>query len=191
LFEQEIKSYLTSKRIVFEDGTKSITSLDFHLPDRHISFDAKEKVQPLSMKNWQEAKAAQEHFFIIDDLAARKLLRHAPLSFCLIKDSSLSHAMYYIYSIVDLLCIPKIRVKRPIEKSVKAFKGKWLLDLRDAAAFDELAEAIKYMLTYEKKFRSIFSEHIDCWGKYPSEEIKISGSVRTAGYWKKDSQAHS
>ncbi len=191
MFEQEIKSYLTAKNIPFEDGTKSTSSLDFFLPRQKIYFDAKEKAQPLSMRNWSEATAAQEHLFIIDDLAARKLLQHAPLSFCLIKDSSLSPSMYYSYSIVDLLCIPKKRVNRPIEKSVKALKGKWLLDLRDAAAFEDLADAMAYILSYEKKFPSIFSSHIDCWGKYPSEEIKTSGSVRTAVYWKKDSQRHS
>jgi len=191
MFEQEVKSFLTSHNIPFEDGTKSKTALDFFLPRRKIYFDVKEKAQPFSMKNWHEASTAQETFFIMDDLAARKLLLHAPLSFCLIKDSSISPTMYYIYSITDLLCIPKKRVKRPIEKTVKAFKGKWLLDLRDAAAFDELPDAINYILSYEKKFSLIFSEHIDCWGKYPSEVIKTSGRTRTAGYWTKDSQAHS
>ena len=190
MFEQEVKAHLTSQKIPFEDGTKSKSALDFYLPGKRIYFDAKEKVQPFSMKNWSEAATTQESFFIIDDLAARKLLRHAPLSFCLIKDSSVSPAMYYIYSIVDLLCIPKKRVKRPIERSVKTFKGKWLLDLRDAAAFDELPDAINYMLTYEKKFPLIFHEHIDCWGKYPSEEIRAAGSTRTEGYWKKDAKSH-
>ncbi|MEK7251528.1 MAG: hypothetical protein AAB209_14015 [Bacteroidota bacterium] len=191
MFEQEVKSFLAAQKIPFEDGTKSTTALDFYLPRSKVYFDAKEKSQPFSMKNWSEATTAQENLFIIDDLAARKLLLHAPLSFCLIKDSSISPTMYYIYSIIDLLCIPKKRVKRPIEKSVRAFKGKWLLDLRDAAAFDELPDAINYMLSYEKKFPLIFSKHIDCWGKYPSEEIKTSGRTRTTDYWKKDSQAHS
>lgn len=190
MFEQEIKQFLASHRIPVEDGTRSNTALDFHLPRHNISFDAKEKAQPFSMKNWSEAPMPQENLFIIDDLAARKLLRHAPLSFCLIKDSSIAPTMYYIYSVVDLLCVPKRRVKRPIERTVKAFKGKWLLDLRDAAAFAGLADAIHYMLTYEKKFSLIFSEHIDCWGKYPSEEIKSSGSTRIAVHWKKDAAKH-
>ena len=191
MFEQEVKSFLTSQKISFVDGTTSKTALDFFLPSQRIYFDAKEKAQPISMKNWTEARTTQENLFIMDDLAARKLLRHAPLSFCLIKDSSNFPVLYYIYSIVDLFCIPKKRVKRPIEKLVKTFKGKWLLDLRDAAAFDELSDAMNYMLSYEKKFALIFNKHIDCWGKYPSEEIKTSGSTRTAGYWKKDSHAHS
>jgi hypothetical protein len=191
MFEQEVKSFLTANQIPFEDGTKSKSALDFHILRRKIFFDAKEKTQPFSMNNWNEATVPQDNLFIIDDLAARKLLQHAPLSFCLIKDSSIAPPMLYIYSIVDLLCIPKQRVKRPIERTVKAFKGKWLLDLRDAAVFDELGDAIKYMLAYEKKFPLIFGEHIDCWGKYPSEEIKTSGRTRIARYWKTDSQAHS
>lgn len=190
MFEQEIQSYLRSQNIPFEDRTASNTALDFHLPRLRLFFDAKEKAQPFSMKNWKEADAAQEHLFIIDDLAARKLLLHAPLSFCLIKDSSIQPSMYYVYSIVDLLCMPKQRVRRPIERAVKAFKGKWLLDLRDAAAFADLSDALQYMLAYEKKFPLIFSEHLDCWGIYPSEKIKTSGTPRRPEHWKKDSMKH-
>lgn len=191
MFEQEVKTYLESHKIPYEDGTRSKTSLDFFLPRQRIYCDVKEKSQPFSMRNWSKAAVAQENLFIIDDLAARKLLHHAPLSFCLIKDSSISPTMFYIYSIVDLLCIPKKRVKRPIERSVKAYKGKWLLDLRDAAVFNELADAMKYMMQYEKKFPLIFSEHIDCWGKYPSETIDSAGRTRTSDYWKKDAKSHS
>ncbi|MBI5471161.1 MAG: hypothetical protein HY961_02315 [Ignavibacteriae bacterium] len=190
MFEQEVRALLTARQIPFVDGTKSVSELDFFLPRQNISFDAKEKTQCFSMKNWAGARVAQEDLFIIDDLAARKLLRKAPLSFCLIKDSSSQSVTYYIYSIVDLMCIPKTRVRRPIEKSVKAFKGKWLLDLRDAAVFAELADAVEYMLTYEKNFTLIFGQHIDCWGHYPSEEIKTSGTTRVPAFWKKDAKAH-
>lgn len=190
MFEKEVKALLNDRNIRFKDGTRSTSELDFFLPDYHIHFDAKEKAQPFSMNNWAEARMPQEFLFIIDDLAARKLLQHAPLSFCLIKDSSISPPMLYIYSIVDLLCIPKKRVKRPIERTVKAFKGKWLIDLRDAAVFDALGDALDYMLTYKRKFPLIFNTHIDCWGRYPSEEVKPSGRVRSAKYWAKDSQSH-
>ncbi len=191
MFEQEVRSLLISQKIPFVDGTQSTSELDFFLPRHNVFFDAKEKAQRFSMKNWTGAAIAQEDLFIIDDLAVRKLLRNGPLSFCLIKDSSSPPVMYYIYSLVDLLCIPKTRVRRPIEKSVKAFKGKWLVNLRDAAVFDELRDAMTYMLSYEKKFPLIFSEHIDCWGHYPSEEIKTSGRTRIAAFWKKDATAHS
>lgn len=191
MFEKEVKAFLTSKSINYKDGTRSTSDLDFFLPGYNIYFDAKEKAQRFSMKNWNEASMPQDSLFIIDDLAARKLLFHAPHSFCLIKDSSVSSPMYYAYSIVDLLCIPKKRVKRPIERSVKAYKGKWLIDLRDAAAFETLDDAIGYLLNYRKKFSLIFNTHIDCWGNFPSENIKTSGRLRTAGYWEKDSESHS
>jgi hypothetical protein len=191
MLEQEIKTFLTSLRISFEDGTRSNTALDFHLPRHKIFFDAKEKAQAFSMKNWNEAPTSQEYFFIMDDLAARRLLLHAPRSFVLIKDSSIVSPMYYIYSVVDLLLIPKRRVRRPIEKRVKTFKGKWLVDLRDAAAFDNLPDAIHYMLNYEKTFPRIFGTHIDCWGHYPSEHVKTSGSTRRAEHWATDSHKHS
>jgi hypothetical protein len=191
MFEQEVRALLNSQHIPYVDGTKSVSDLDFFLPSQNVWFDAKEKTQRFSMKNWSGATPSQEDLFIIDDLSARKLLRKAPLSFCLIKDSSAQSTTYYIYSIVDLLCIPKTRVRRPIEKSVKAYKGKWLLDLRDAAVFIDLEDALRYMLTYEKKFYAIFGEHIDCWGHYPSEQIKTAGSLRISAFWKKDAKAHS
>ncbi len=190
MFEQEVKSHLESRAIPFDDGTLSKTAIDFHLSRYRIFFDAKEKTQPFSLRNWNVATTTEENLFIIDDLAALKLLLHAPLAFCLIKNSSITPPMYHVFSIVDLLCIPKKRARRPIEMSVKTYKGKWILDLRDAAVFDQLAEAITYMLTYEKNFSYIFKDHIDCWGKYPSEQIKTAGSTRKPIHWQTDSGAH-
>ncbi len=185
-----MKTYLASAKIPFEDATTSKTALDFHLTRNNIYFDAKEKAQRFSAKNWGEPATNEEHLCIIDDLAARKILYHAPLSFCLIKNSSVSPVLYHIFSIVDLFCAPKKRVRRPIEKSVKAFKGKWILDLRNAASFDRLADAISYMLAYEKNFSYIFRDHIDCWGQYPSEELRTAGTTRKAIHWSKDASAH-
>lgn len=191
MLEQEVRQYFSKRRIKFLDHTRSHHELDFALPDVGIHLDVKEKLQRFSRTHWPNAAMPQEHLFILDDLAARKMLLHAPKSFCLIKDSSLPSPMYYIYSIVDLLCIQKPRVRRPIERTVKAYKGKWLVDLRDAAAFVNLDDAMDYMLRYEKHFSAIFRDHIDCWGNYSSEEIFVSGTKRRAQYWKKDSGAHS
>lgn len=190
MLETEIKTYLQKKQIRFTDSTASHSEIDFLLPELRIALDAKEKTQPFAMKNWGNVPILQENLFIIDDLAARKLLLHAPLSFVLIKDSSSDHAAYFVYSIVDLLCIPKRRVNRPIERIVKALKGKWLLDLRDAAIFDELSDALEYIIKYKSKFPRIFSKHISCWGKYPSEEVLESGATRKTRYWDFDSRAH-
>ncbi len=191
MLEREIKSYLSLHDEPFSDFSTSHTALDFFLPRRNIHIDAKEKRQRFSMKNWKEARMPQEHLFIIDDLSVRKLLLHAPNSFTLIKDSSVTPAMYYVYSIVDFLCIPKVRCRRPIRRTMVAFKGKWIIDLRDAAAFETLEDAITYTTSYKKKHTAIFEGQIDCWGKYPSERVSRSGSMRTARFWDIDAKSHS
>ena len=191
MLEQEIKSYLTLRNEPFSDFSASHTALDFFLPRHNIHIDAKEKRQRFAMKNWKEARMPQEHLFIIDDLSVRKLLLHAPNSFTLIKDSSVTPAMYFVYSIVDFLCIPKIRCRRPIRRTIVAFKGKWIIDLRDASAFETLEDAITYTTSYKKKHPAIFEGQIDCWGKYPSERVSKSGSMRTARFWDIDAKSHS
>lgn len=191
MLEQEIKSYLTLHNEPFSDLSASHTALDFYLSRHNIHIDAKEKRQRFSMKNWKEARIPQEQLFIIDDLAVRKLLLHAPHSFTVIKDSSVSPAMYFVYSIVDFLCIPKVRCRRPIRRTIVAFKGKWIIDLRDAAAFETLGDSIRYITAYKKKHPAIFENHIDCWGKYPSERVAKSGSIRTARFWDIDAKPRS
>lgn len=190
MFEKEIRSLLISRNEPFVDRTSSHTALDFFLPNYATHIDAKEKRQRFSIRNWPEAPMPQEFLFILDDLAVRKLLYHAPNSFSLIRDSSSTPPKYYVYSVVDLLCVPKKRCKRPIRRTVSAYKGKWLVDLRDAASFATLGDAINYILRYRKKHPAIFESHLDCWGGYHSERINTGGRTRTAGYWKEDAKAH-
>jgi hypothetical protein len=142
------------------------------------------------MRNWRESSIPQEHLFIIDDLAVRKLLLHAPNSFTLIRDSSIRPAMHYVYSIVDFLCMPRKRCRRAISRSVTTFKGKWLVDLRDAAAFETLDDALTYILQYVTKHTAIFSTQIDCWGNYRSERIGRGGSTREPKHWREDAKVH-
>lgn len=191
MLEQEIKAYLAAQKEPFSDFSSSHTTLDFLLSRHGIHIDAKEKRQRFSMANWREARMPQEFMFIVDDLAVRKLLLHAPNSFCLIKDSSVSPVMYHVYSIADFLCIPKIRCKRPIQRTTSAYKGKWIVDLRDAAAFETLVDAIQYIVSYKKKHPAIFKNQIDCWGRYPSETVPKSGSTRKRGYWSIDAKVRS
>ncbi|MBM2840214.1 MAG: hypothetical protein HW412_742 [Bacteroidetes bacterium] len=190
MFEQDVKKYLTSRGEQFADGTSSHTALDFHLTRRNIQIDAKEKRQKFSMNNWKEAQMPQEFLFIIDDLAVRKLLLHAPNSFSIIRDSSVKPPMHYVFSIVDFLCMPRKRCRRTISKSVTTFKGKWLVDLRDAAAFEALDDAMTYILHYNGKHKSIFENHLDCWGNYRSERIGTGGTTRTAKHWREDAKVH-
>lgn len=190
MFEHDVKAYLSASGEHFADYTASHTSPDFHLTRRNIYVEVKEKCQKFSMRNWKEAPMPQEHLFIIDDLAVRKLLLHAPGSFSIIRDSSISPPMYYVYSIVDFLCMPKRRCRRTITKSITAVKGKWLVDLRDAAIFESLNDAMTYILHYPDKHKSIFETHLDCWGNYRSERIGKGGVTRTTKYWGEDAKVH-
>ncbi len=190
MFEQDIKSHLVDRREPFLDNTSSLTALDFALTRHNIQIDAKEKRQPFAMTHWKDASMPQEFLFIVDDLAIRKLLLHAPYSFTLIRDSSVSPSSFYVFSLVDFLCIPKLRVRRKIRRNVPTVKGKWLIDLRDAASFDTLSDSIDYIIQYPKKNNAIFRDHIDCWGSYPSERIGSGGTTRTAKYWKEDAKTH-
>lgn len=190
MFEQEIKTHFTKHNIAFNDWTRSHSLPDFFLPGYNLWFDAKEKAQAFSKQNWGKVFRSTEHLFILDDLAVRRLLKHGPKSFCLIKDSSHAPHLYYVYSLVDLLCMPKRRVRRPIERNLPMHKGKWLVDLRDAAAFDSLPDALAYLLSYDKLFPAIFQNHLDCWGNYPSEQITEAGTKRTAKFWNTDASSH-
>ena len=191
MFEHHVKAYLSASGEPFIDCTASHTMLDFHLTRMNIHIDVKEKCQKFSMNNWREATTRQEYLFIIDDLAVRKLLLHAPNSFSIIRDSSISPAVYHVFSIVDFLCIPKKRCRRTISRSVTTLKGKWLVDLRDAAIFHTLDDAMTYILRYSSKHKSIFQTHLDCWGNYGSERIGKGGITRTERYWHRDAKAHS
>ena len=189
-FEQELKAFLSARDVRFVDRTGSHSDLDFTLTDADVHFDAKEKKQRFAMRHWTEANIPEKYFFILDDLSARKILLRSPRSFLLIRDSSRG-AHYYVFSIVDLLCIPKKRVRRILEGNTTSFKGKWLIDLRHGKAFDELDAAVKFMTEYPKNFERIFKDHIDCWGEYEGENIPIGGTPRTKRDWAKDLKSKS
>ncbi|MBI4547745.1 MAG: hypothetical protein HY707_07190 [Ignavibacteriae bacterium] len=184
-FEQEIKAYLGKNQIPFEDRTGSLEELDFALNDHQVHFDVKEKKQHINLKNWQGVTIPEKHFFILDDLSARKILLKSPRSFLVVRDN-VSGPSYYVFSIVDLLCMPKHRVHRAIEKSTKAYKGKWYVDLRHGKRCASLDDVLHYMSHYPGKFKQIFKEHIDCWGEYEGEEIQTAGTVRKRKHWVED-----
>ena len=124
--EQEIKQYFTEHNIAFDDYSSSLKLPDFGYGDRnskrYFFFDAKEKCEPYRIKNWPQAKMPEKNLFILDDLAARKILAFAPNSGLVVRDDK--HNSYHLFTVVDLFLMPKIRANRKINRQIETLKGK-------------------------------------------------------------------
>lgn len=184
-FEEELKNYMGSRNIPFQDHCASMDTLDFHLFDRNndfiFSFDAKEKKQKYNLSNWPATEVPEEQLFIIDDLAARKILKESPRAGILIRNNLTEN--YIFFSVVDLMLMPKIRVNRPIKKNVATFKGKWLFDLRNGSSSDDLQGSFVKIREYIMSFDDIFTNILDCYGSYVGENISSGGIVRKPEHW--------
>lgn len=189
--EEEIRRYFRSRGISYADharGPDRFARLDFSFGTRAekrlFTFDAKEKRQRYQPGHWPENAIPEEHLFILDDLAARKVLAFAPNSGLLVRDNL--RPAYYLFTIVDLFLMPKQRANRPIGKTL--VKGKWMIDLRNGQRFATLEEAFTGIAAYLDARESIFSQVLACYGAYVGEEIDAGGVVRQARHWRVDVQ---
>ncbi|MBD3287540.1 hypothetical protein GF337_01940 [candidate division KSB1 bacterium] len=186
--EQEIKQYFTKNNISFDDHSSSLKLLDFGFGDReskrYFSFDAKEKCEPYQIKNWRQAKIPEKHLFILDDLAARKILIFAPNSGLVVRDNI--HKSYHLFTIVDLFLMPKLRVNRQINRQVQTLKGKWLIDLRHGLHCQSLPDVFQAIESYLDDRENIFTNTLKCYGEYYGEPINRDGTTRIPKYWDKD-----
>ena len=195
--EQEIKDFFAQHRVDYDDRSRSFTRLDFGYGDeftnRYFAFDAKEKRQRYNPRNWP-TDIPEAHLFIIDDLAARKILIHAPNAGLLVRDTSQETPAYYFYSVVDLFLMPKQRVNRTIRSQRKStgaeeaeeLKGKWLIDLRNAHASPDLRGAFVHIKHYLDQREAIFHEILACHGDFVGEEIGSGGITRQGKHWQVD-----
>lgn len=185
--EQEIRTLLQQRRMEYDDHSGSFTQLDFGFGDgfanRYFAFDAKEKRQPYNLDNWKTA-IPEAHFFILDDLACRKILLHAPNAGLLVRDTP--QQRYLFFSVVDLFLMPKVRVNRAIRRAQLEQKGKWLIDLRNGRSLPRLDEFFTAIDDYLDQRKSIFHETHECYGDYVGEEIGRGGIERRPEHWKKD-----
>jgi hypothetical protein len=187
-FEKELKTFFKLNNIPFKDYSKSFKNLDFSFVDPgtqyRFHFDAKEKRQVYNMNNWQIENVPQEHLFIIDDLAARKVLGYAPKSGIIIRDNL--RKKYFLFTILDLFLMPKKRANRSIRKNIETFKGKWLLDFRNVKMSDSLDEIFNEIKKYLKNGEKIFFETLKCYGEYYTEIIDEQGITRIPEHWEID-----
>jgi hypothetical protein len=187
-FEQEIKAYCTARQIAFQDNCDSFKKLDFSFGDkaakRHFAFDVKEKRQPYTQGNWPDSGIPEPHLFILDDLAARKILAYSPNSGLVVRDNM--SGRYVFFSVVDLFLMPKKRVNREIRKQIQGMKGKWMIDLRNGRGFENLAGVFTEIEAYLNSREDIFVHILECYGDYTGEEIRKGGIPRRPEHWDKD-----
>jgi len=184
-FEQEFKQYLSAHSIKYIDNSSSMNKMDFTISGifpKEYHIDVKEKRQKINLSNWSAVTMKDEPYtFIIDDLAARKALAYAPRSGLLVRNNLTN--VYHWFSILDLFLMPKRRVNRRIEKNVTAFKGKWLIDFRNAHEASTLEAIMDYIIAEEKNILKYYTEILECYGKYYGEEIIQQGETRRPEHW--------
>lgn len=91
---------------------------------------------------------------------------------------------YYLFTVVDLFLMPKLRANRPIGEDL--VKGKWLIDLRNGPSFPILADVFAGIAAYLDDREAIFSQMLGCYGAYVGEEIDAGGIRRRAEHWRVD-----
>lgn len=80
--------------------------------------------------------------------APRTLLSFAPYAFLLYHDGTGRDRPYVLYSILDLVCAPRVCVQRPINLHGERLKGKWLLNRRHGRAFSGPNDVLPGLLAY-------------------------------------------
>ena len=125
--------------------------------------------------------------FILDDLAVRKCLAHAPKSGILIWDNIRERCSFF--SVVDLALVPRKRVNRPINRNQPDIKGKWLINLRNGKGTQSLDTAISHIRHYLLDLGTVLFETLECYGNYVDENIEVGGIVRNPSHWDTDVQS--
>jgi hypothetical protein len=187
--EQEIKAYLQHAGIPFTDHTTAYKQLDFTItfaPEQLFYLEVKEKRQQYNPQNWPQA-APEAEMFILDDLTVRKCLAYSPWSGVLVRDNLTCR--YVFFSVVDLALMPKTRVNRAINRNQPANKGKWIINLRNGQAADQLADALAYAQHYLRGLPTTLFDVLECYGDYVDEDVERGGITRNPEHWQVDVQA--
>lgn len=183
--EEELREFFVKYKIPSSERTQSTKELDFRVLLRGdteteaFEFDAKEKRQPV--RNFV-SKTMKYNMFILDDLAARKVLLKAPNSGIVIRDSV--KRAYFLFTVLDLYLIPKKRVNRTILDN--KLKGKWIIDIRNGFRAETLLEIFKEVQNYLENTIKMSVEHSPCFNKYHGEDQEIQGTNRGEEYFRDD-----
>lgn len=178
-FENEVKAELGALGWQYEDHTA-----DHDWPDLLITrqvrgkpvraaLELKEKRQPYR-PHWADlARLPERDLLVLDEVSARKLLARAPRAFLLFLDATHPEQPYVLFTIMDLFCLPKVRVQRPIALHDPRLKAKWLLDRRHGRSFAQLRPACAAIATYLDRELADDLHRLEAQGPFAGETVEI------------------
>jgi len=183
-FADQLKKDASIK--ILKDNTASYDDIDFVIEvDKYVfHIDAKEK-KTNYRKAWVEfSKINETDLFILDELGIRKLFHFFPNFFVVIKDNM--KQKYYLYNSFDVLCMDRIRLNRPIVKTVEQLKGKWLISYQWGLEFSSINELIISMKEFMNKIPEKMHE-LSCYKVGDNPVYRLSEEYgRIPKYWDKD-----
>lgn len=170
-FEREVtKALREDGEFEILDSTDSFHDMDFELGcrGRRIFLEVKEKRQRYR-DGWVEASTTPEaNLFILDELAARKVILRSPRAYVLVRDHLVGR--FVVFGALELITLPKSRVNRSIDGGVATFKGKWLIDLRHGESWATLPEAFAFIKRRSSSEEELWKS-LACHGRYDGEQI--------------------
>jgi hypothetical protein len=177
-FEEQVKAALNVMRLRFQDFTSAHDMPDLVLlatvGDQrvNVALELKEKRQRYRQRWEQLAQIREEDLFALDEVAVRKMLGFAPYAFLLYHDGTGRGRPYVLYSILDLMCAPKVRVQRPINLRHERLKAKWLLNRRHGRAYAGLNDALIDLVAYLERDLANDVRGLGPHGRYEGENVE-------------------
>lgn len=170
-FERRVRRALSSDaEFALLDSTDSFDEIDFELGcrGRRLFLEVKQKKQRYRDAWVNIGGISESSLFILDELAARKLVLRSPRAYLLVNDQLTEK--YFVLGALELITMPKTRVNRSIKDEVATFKGKWLIDLRDAAQSPTVEESLAYVKRRSSS-EDDYWKGLACHGRYENEVL--------------------
>jgi hypothetical protein len=177
-FEQAMIAALEAFGWQYEDQTKAFERPDLMVLSTirgkqvHVAIELKEKRQHYRGRWATLAHAPEEDLLVVDEVSARKLLACAPRAFLLFWDRTRPDRPYIMYTIIDLFCLPKTRVQRPIKLNSDRLKAKWLLDARHGHAYPDLNHTLAAMANYLAHGMLADLRRLETHGPFVDEKVE-------------------
>lgn len=177
-FEEAVKVGLAELHWEYQDNTTEHDRPDLYIFRQvrgervRIAVELKEKRQHYRAR-WSEAAGIPSaELLVVDEVAVRKLVAWAPRAHLLFWDETRPAAPYVLYSIVDLICMPKVRVQRPIALNSPRLKAKWLLDRRHGREMADLKAAFAAIATYVDRDMWDHLRRLEAHGSFIGERLE-------------------